>query len=164
MKTMFVLSAGAYSDYQVLAVCEDEKTAIAWRDAMAADEECHCRDVGVEVLPLVEAGVVPFKVTTYQRHADLRDNGQIVGARELSTTDWAINCLHGPPPVRPRVRYVRAPYHNDEGGCLEVRGDNPESVARTFAEKVAMWRAGSFGGPGVRELIEDPCTGEQSCK
>lgn len=153
MKALYGLSAGEYSDYHVMAMFEDEATAKAWEAAINADEEKRYMGARVESFMLVPAGMAPCKVTVHRYSVDLWDDGSIAAPRTWSSTGWAIEggCT---PPIRPRVRYVRAPTHNGLGGRLEVEGDNEQTVAKVAGEKIAMWRAGAWGGPSRNEILE----------
>lgn len=158
LKTIHIIEHGEYSDYSVDAAFEDEATANAWAKAMnaAKGENGSCYDYEVRAFPLVPAGTKPFQVTTYQQTVELWDDGRINDRGILSTTDWAIGAYRGIPPRRPYVRYVRAPYQESAGGggILQVIGDNEKAVAKVTGEKIAMWKAGAWGGPGYPEIIE----------
>ena len=154
MRELFAISSGEDSDYSVRAVCEDEATAKAWADAIAAVKDGWHQDARVERMIFIPAGTAPYQVTEYSQNVELRDDGSIETRGIITKTDYPITALYGQPPYRPHVRYVRAPCHNNIGGRLEVRGSTEQSVAKVVGEKIAMWKAGAWGGPGHDEIIE----------
>lgn len=154
IKRIFTVESGSYSDHAVLAVFDDEATAKAWRDALVTEDEGWHRDAWVGNIQLIPAGMKPFKVTTWQQHVELWDNGETETKGPWSRTEYPISMLSGEPPKRPKVRYVRAPMHNDKGGRLEVVGSTEKSVVKVVSERIAMWKAGSWAGPKHREVNE----------
>lgn len=155
MKTLFVLRSGQCFGDEIMAAFTDEQTAIAWRDAIQkeaiqSDEYAFYEDVRLDTLTLVE-GEVPHKTTGYFKVAELGDDGMVSGVRMIPRRDWAI-CHRVP--QRTKVRYVRAPCHQDKGGRLEVEAASMESVERIFSKKLRQWMAGKWGGRGHEEIIE----------
>lgn len=142
MKSMFCVSRGSYSDYRVLAVFEDEADANAWAAAMSGSGSYD--EPQVEEMILVEKGEAPRRVTTYRRSIEFWDNGKIDDQGIHSHTDWAIDSYEGPPPVRPHLRFVRAPCHHNAGGRLDIRGSSAESVDKVGNDRIAAWRAGAW--------------------
>lgn len=153
-KEITAVSCGSYSDYRVLALFEDADDAKEWAKAIAEDRDAWKSDAAPENFVLVPKGTKPFKVTTYGRNADLMDNGEIVNDRPYSCTEWAIEGVYEMPTKRPKVRYVRAPCHDNAGGRLEVSASSEAVVDKAFNDRVAMWRVGEFGGPKVEEVNE----------
>lgn len=140
----YMVTSGEYSDYHVLGVFEDKATAEAWAGG--------CR---VEEILFIKAGTPPKKVTEYWQHVELWDDGRVDRNEMHSNTGLVISMYNGIPPSRPRVRYIRAPWHDGRGGRLEVRGDSAEAVAKVVSERIAMWKAGAWAGPNHREIIEE---------
>lgn len=155
LKNIYAIAAGCYSDYRVLAVCDDSETAEQWAKALREDEGVWKSDARVETLPVIPKGDTPRKVVTYHRQIELSDNGNSGGEREWSNEDFIIDLLYGEPTVRPNVRYVRAPCHNNLGGRLEVRGADKTYVDKVFNDRLRMWKAGQYGGPNVPEVVEE---------
>lgn len=122
---------------------------------MSENAEGYYGSPEIEFFPIIKAGTKPHKVTTFFKNVELWDNGQVSDAREWSVTDWAITGIYGSPPNRARVRYVRAPCHQNKGGRLEVVGNSAEVVAKVANEKIAMWKAGAWGGPRHGEILEE---------
>jgi hypothetical protein len=154
-KTVFAVSSGSYSDYSVLAVFEDEKTADVWAKAISDREDSYNTDARVERMTFVPSGAKPEIVTEFFQHVELPDGGEPQYGELRSLQSYGIDQYYGFPPTRPQVRYVRAPCHNNKGGRLEVRGNSERVVRKVVSERVAMWEAGSFGGPTVPEVIEE---------
>ena len=104
---------------------------------------------------LIPKGRGPYQETTWESQVTLWDDGRVEQDGEPSArTEFPIATLRGPAPKRPEVRYVRAPVHEGKGGRLEVRGPTLASVVKVVAERIAMWKAGAWAGPGHRELNE----------
>lgn len=148
-KVIYAVTSGCYSDYRVLAVFTDKSTAERWAKALASES-----DSWVEEFDLVQRGIAPFRVTTWQQNAELYDDGRVDIGELRSSDEWAINTLYGIPPIRPQVRYVRALCHDNRGGRLEVRGAVRRAVLKVVSERIAMWKAGTWAGPKHDELIE----------
>lgn len=142
MKTIFAVSRGSYSDYRVLAVFEDEADAKAWAAAMSVDGGYDHPEV--EEFCLVVKGTSPYMVTTYYRSITFWDDGVIEDCGVHSSTDWAIALYDGMPPVRPHLRFVRAPCHDGRGGRLDIRGSTAESVNKVGNDRIAAWKSGAW--------------------
>jgi hypothetical protein len=97
---------------------------------------------------------MPKLVTTYFQSSELSDSGEYQIGEVQTETDYPIASLWGTPPKRPKVRYVRAPCHNDKGGRLEVRGASKQAVLKVTSERIAMWKAGAWAGRGHQEIEE----------
>ena len=164
LKSIFAVSSGSYSDYRVLAVFETKKDAEIWAkelteakvsyDGVEADYPLLPEGAQVEEMLLVPKGVAPYKVTHYELRAELWDNGKVDEQDLQVNVEYAITSYEGIPPTRPRVRYIRAPCHENKGGRLEIHGDSEKKVRKVFSEKVAMWKAGQWGGPKHKEINE----------
>jgi hypothetical protein len=153
MKTIYAVSSGEYSDYSVRGVFEDEATAKAWADAMNSGESRY-EQYRVESFTFIPAGTAPFKVTEYQKTAQLNDDGTVTAEREWDTTHWAISSYYGIPPVRPAVRYVRAPCHKGTAGRIDIRGSDQQAVRQAMSDKIAAWKSGVWAGPNFVEINE----------
>lgn len=154
LRELWTVESGSYSDWRIHAVFENEEDAETWAAAIRGEEGGWHSDASVGRLTLVPAGVKPRRITTWEMEAELWDDGRVLNERVHSYTEYPITALHGPPPKRPCVRYVRAPIHGGYGGRIEVRGATEKSVRKVFSERVAMWKAGSWAGPGHAELVE----------
>ena len=150
---LWTVESGCYSDHQVMAVFEDEATAEAWAEALRHESGGYNTDAYVGRLTLYR--IPPHLVTTWQMHVELWDDGRMQPKGPWSRTEYPLTCLYGPPPKRPRVRYVRAPCHKNLGGRLEVIGDSEMAVAKVASERIAMWKAGAWAGPGHDEIKEE---------
>jgi hypothetical protein len=154
LREIFTVEAGCYSDHAVLGVFSDEATAAQWCEAIKTDPDGWHRDAWVGRILLVESGVKPTKVTRWMQHVELWDDGRTETKGPQSQTEYAIATLWGLPPKRPKVRYVRAPVHNDKGGRLEVVGDSERVVVKVVSERIAMWKSGAWAGRGHGEINE----------
>lgn len=121
-----------------MAVSESEDIAKAWADALRADEDGWHRDARVEELPLVDT--LPEKQHYVYLNQDLWNNGSEGQCRIHEEDKYPID-YDGPSPVRPSVRFVRAPVHKGAGGRLEIRGRDKQDVLKVYSEQLAMWRA-----------------------
>lgn len=149
---MWMISTGEYSDYRICAVCADKSTAENWAAAMNGESKYDT--YRVETVGLIDSGEPPSKVTHWRVNVELRDDGQVEQRGPFSNTNWKWASYDGLPPTRPHVRYVRAPCHNNMGGRLEVWGDDEQKVLKVMSERIAMWKAGAWAGPGHSEIIE----------
>lgn len=154
LREIFTVEAGCYSDHTVLGVFDDEATATAWCEAIKSNPDGWHTDAWVGRIALVEAGTKPVKVTRWTQYVELWDDGTVDTKGPWSNTDYPISSLFGLPPKRPKVRYVRAPVHNSKGGRLEVVGNSEKVVAKVVSERIAMWKAGAWGGKGHQEINE----------
>jgi hypothetical protein len=152
---MWAVASGEYSDYGIDAICGDRETAEAWAKAMNESADTCGSDHRVESIEFVPAGVEPFQVTHYTRHAELYDSGKLVEHDMRVDVEWAVGSYMGIPPSRPHVRFVRAPVYQDKGGRLEVRGASEEAVNKVFSERVAAWKAGGWITRDLREWTND---------
>lgn len=151
---LYTVESGSYSDHSILAVFDDKETAELWRSALAGDPESWHTDAYLGEIDLVPKGTRPRKVTTYRQHVELWDDGRTETVGVQSSSDYPI-AGNGFPPKRPRVRYVRAPCHHGLGGRLEVEGASEKAVLKTVSERIAMWKAGAWAGPGHSEINEE---------
>jgi len=153
IETMWTVESGEYSDHRVHAVFSDEKTAKAWCDALNKCNDYYFDSYRIGRLMSVPSGMKPEKVTTFNTSVELWDDGR-TERRDYDITEYPIEMWDGMPPVRPAVRYVRAPCHQGQGGRLDVKGASRESVDKVVSEKLAMWRAGVWAGPKHKEINE----------
>ena len=137
---MYAIEAESYSGYRVHAVCESKKIANAWVKAMNTSGDY--KHYSVVPLPLVTASDRIRKVTTYEYHAVLWDDGRITGQTRTAHSDWSIDALYGTPPRRPHIRFVHAPVCKGDGGRLEITGASRSAVDKVFSDQIAQWNAG----------------------
>lgn len=141
MKTYHAVAKGEYSDYSVLAVFDDLKTAEQWRDDFNKTEDRTYDEASIEDITFITKDTKPFKVTECRLVVTLWDNGVENEFRVWTEHKNPLDLWEGIPPVRPSVRRVRAPAHNDKGGRLEIRGRSEQAVMKVYSEHVARWRA-----------------------
>lgn len=153
-KQIFVVSDGEYSDYTVLAAFDSEETAERWAQALRNDSDGWHNSARVESLTLIDSAEPIEKRTTYRQNVELWDDGTTDTKGVFANSHFPVGYF-GPPPVRPIVRYVRAPCHKNKGGRLEVTANSEAAVRKVVGERMAMWKAGAFGGPGVNEINEE---------
>lgn len=140
---VYSLSDGEYSDYRVKALFPTRDLAERAVEAHEADPESW--GYGSHIEEFWVYSEIPEKSTAYHLMADIWDDGT-VGAEGLNVEQalpW--NHLHGPPPKRPNVRYVRAPIHKNKGGRLEVYGSDEQSVRQAFGDNKARILAEQAG-------------------
>lgn len=154
LRQLWTVESGSYSDWRIHAVFETKADAKAWAAHLRGMPDSWLSDADVGRLTLVPKGVAPFTETTYSLMAELWDDGRV--GREWSNvrTESAIDHMGERPRPRPRVRYVRAPVHANKGGRIEVEGSDEQAVRKVYSERLAMWKAGAWGGPNHQELIE----------
>lgn len=138
---VYAISSGSYSDYKVLAVTEDKKTAEAWAAALRSDPDGWCSDAEVEELTYIPTGLGSFTVTTYRASVTLWDDGKEESPYCDACTENAISVLNGPPPSRPAVRRVRAPIHRDKGGRIDITAKSAAERDHCLGEQLTLWRA-----------------------
>lgn len=137
MKTIYAIASGEYSDYRVMAVAESKELAEAWAEALRTDEDGWHDDARVEEMVFVDEP--PARQHFVYLNQDLWNDGS-EGDLRISESDKYPIDYEEPSPVRPRVRFVRAPVHGGKGGRLEVTGRDKQSVMKVYTEQVAMWR------------------------
>jgi hypothetical protein len=148
-----MITSGSYSDYRVHAVCSDRNTAKQWAEAATKfelDRNEHTNPYCIEEVQEIETGSTPEPVTTCTIHADLLDSGYVSNYREFSRQKFFEEKLS-----RPRTRYIRAPIYKDKGRRIEITGSSLEAIRKVYSEKIGMWKAGAWGGPGHEETVEE---------
>jgi hypothetical protein len=88
----------------------------------------------------------PQKVTVLSRSVELWDNGTVEDGREHTRDEWDYEAA---PPVK--WRWVRAPFHDNKGGRLDVEGADHKRVRKVFSEQ----RARLLADPVARRVAED---------
>jgi hypothetical protein len=139
MKTVYAVSRGEYSDYSVMCVCEDEATAIRFRDAYNGGSDCG--GARIETMRLFGAGEQPRRITTHRSSATLHDNGGVSDVKYWANSSWQFDPYCDDVPRRPRAEYRRAPVLHNRGGYLCVVGRTAESVAKVTSERIAAFKA-----------------------
>lgn len=127
-KHMWAVSKGSYSDYRVLCVCPDKKTA-----KKIADDINKCSSWGeafVEQLPLLSES---RNVTTYDLQCEIWDDGTTSETRYAERVEHEADMLYPERNAPVMKRWVRAPVHDNQGGRLEVHGTDEERVRRVFS-------------------------------
>ena len=140
-KHMWAVSKGSYSDYRVLCVCPDKKTA----KKIAADVN-GCSSWGeafVEQLPLLSES---RNVTTFDLQCEIWDDGTTSETRYGERAEHEADMLHPERDTPVMKRWVRAPVHDNQGGRLEVHGTDEERVRRVFSDT----RAELLATPSLR--------------
>lgn len=134
----WVVSAGDYSDYKVMCICDSKKRAETVAMLYNADRETYST-ARVEQLPFVNAD--PVQVTSYLIRENIWDDGTTSEKRQTARKQWPFDALYPEDLVPSAWRWVRAPIHNGKGGRLEVRGVDLSRVRRTFSDKRAQLKA-----------------------
>lgn len=168
----YCVSSGCYSDYRVLATFDDIKDAKSWaaalRDASEGDDSwAYSDDARVELLPHYAAGKTPTVVMVYRASVVLWDNGVVASERGAATAgiearsskEWSHDAAGD---SRPRLRYVRAPCYNKNGGRLEGEGTDERALIQAISDRAAMFKAGAWNPKRHTELTwvgtDDPTT------
>jgi hypothetical protein len=136
-ETIYVVSAGSYSDYRVLCACPTKRDADAVAAKIRASDSWKS-DARVETLEMVSADVQ--QVAILRLSETLWDDGTVSEYRDTTAHEWPFDGLYGDGSVAVRWRWVRAPCHNGIGGRLEVSGVDHERVRRVFSERKALVR------------------------
>lgn len=137
MKKIYAVSRGEYSDYSVLAVCENEKTAAAW--AAAINLSMSYMNARVEEIFFIGAKEKPYSVHSVRLNQDLWNNGTMGEFNVHETDNVAI--LDDDAPRHPAVDFIVAPCHAKKGGRLEIRGQSKSAVMKVYSEQLAMWQS-----------------------
>ena len=136
MKTVWVISSGSYSDYQVHAVVKGKR-----KDAEALARRANVGrqwdQYEIERLPVVEADVQQVEILTLT--TTLWDNGKESERGGHTRIEWPFDATYGTPAVS--WRWVRAPIYNNCGGRLDVYGTDHERVRRVFSDRRAQLMA-----------------------
>lgn len=138
---MWAVAKGSYSDYRVLCICPDKKTA----EKIAADVN-GCSSWGeafVEQFPLLSES---RKVTTYELRCEVWDDGTTSETRYDERVEHEADMLYPERKAPVMKRWVRAPAHKKQGGRLEVYGSDRERVRRVFSDT----RAELLATPSLR--------------
>jgi hypothetical protein len=127
-----------YIDYRVLALFTSERDA---KNHLATVKVNPRREYGdgdrIEEFLLYPDGNEPKRVTTYEHIVTVWDLGVVTGELERSRTEWEYDTIYSRPKLRPEVRFVRAPMHENKGGRLEVRGSNRKAVDQAYSDALA---------------------------
>ncbi len=129
---VWAVSRGSYSDYRVLCICPDERTAKAVAQHVNDSGDGYGYDAAeVEQIPYITE---PKTITTYGMSCEVWDNGTTSETRDTIRRESSAAMLW-PEYNRPvHKRWVRAPIHNNRGGRLEVHGTDLERVRRVFSD------------------------------
>lgn len=131
--TVWVVSSGSYSDYQVHCAAPSERAAKEIAAALNADEEWS--NFMVEALPVIARAE---QVTIYGNEAVITDDATVTDESVRDRKEWNVNPLY-PERFRPvTVRWVRAPCYNNRAGRLEVHGLDEGRVRKTFSDMKAQ--------------------------
>lgn len=137
MSTNFswAVSKGSYSDYGVLCICPDKKTAERIAHDVNAAESSYGEPAFVEQIPFLAESRM---VQTYGLECEVWDNGTTSETRERNRVEHEADMLY-PEHNRPVMkRWVRAPMYHNKGGRLEVFGTDRERVRRVFSDTRAQ--------------------------
>lgn len=150
-KKIWALSSGVYSDYTVHALFTTKELAEQAAEVHRGHEDYRYEEPRVEEFYLYEE--IPERVTIYKYQTNIWDDGTETDVRQNFETGFPWQ--HWRAVVRVRSRYVRAPFHNDRGGRLEVWGTDEKAVAKTFSDKRAMIMAATDSGVTPGEWNRD---------
>lgn len=157
LPTLWTVEGSDCEWHKTFGVFEREADALKWKAALEADENVFGNDcLYVSTIPFVRPFIEPYKVTTYVANLDLWDDGRIEppdsgGDGRWERTEFAIESQ---PPLKPTIRYCRAPCHYRKGGRIEVSASSAELRESVLAAKISAWRAGTWAGKGHKEINE----------
>ena len=151
-KTVFLVSAGKYSDYGVICVCADLETA---KRAVAAYDNYDYVPgdlADVEEVQIYSRGFLPKKEAHYTQSAVFAATGDLdhVGEMEVS---YRLNFLYPSPPVLPKVTYEPIFFGGVPRSRLRAWGADEADVARALADALAAHLARQ--PPGASVTISD---------
>jgi hypothetical protein len=137
----WAVSTGSYSSYRVLAVFTYKRDAEAAVEMANENESDRFRTYRVEPIAWYPKGSRAQLVTAYGMSQDLWDDGTAGDFKINHRTEPEFDHLHGPPPERPKVKFVRSPGHQGLGGRLEVYGSDLQAVTQAFNDRKMQWKA-----------------------
>lgn len=135
---LWAITQGSYSDYHIIAVCEDEATAKIWADACKSSREPYRDDVEIEEFPFIPKGSEPQVYETWFARCDLDEQG-ISNERIHFTRDFVFT--GNPPDHRPRATYWYRDYQGENKYELSITGATEESVLKALSDRKARWLA-----------------------
>lgn len=148
--TVWLLTAGTYSDYHVEGAFRDEETAIAIRDQLAAGYTGH-QDWRVQEFAYLDGVTVVPQWTSLALRLAVKWDGT-VGQDDGVTMPEPVTRLRlsiddEPVPMPPACEVRRAPYETSYtlGVTLRVDGTDLERVRKVFSEQ----RAQILGDPAT---------------
>ena len=131
----WAVSSRSYSDYRVLCICDSKKRAERIAGLYNADRENY-GDAMVETIPYFARE--PVQVTSYERQANVWDDGTVSDQRDSQNTEWEFSMFWPERNTPVGWRWVRAPIHDGKGGRLEVYGTDRKRVLRVFSDRKAQ--------------------------
>lgn len=140
-RKVYAISSGSYSDYRVLGVAEDEETAKTWAAAIRNAPDSMHHDADVEEMTFIPAGAVPKTRHRVSLMQEWWDDGTERRLGVIEAEEYEIASYHGEVPVRPKVRFVRAPMYGGLGGRIEIEGRTRAAVMKVYSEQKAVWKS-----------------------
>ena len=159
-KTVFLVSAGKYSDYGVICVCADLETAkraVAAYDNYEAVPDDLAEAVpddlaDVEEVEIYSRGFLPKKEAHYTQSAVFAATGDLDHVGEMEVI-YRLNFLYPSPPVLPKVTYEPIFFGGAPRSRLRAWGADEADVARALADALAAHLARQ--PPGASVTISD---------
>lgn len=130
-KTIWVVAAGAYSNYSVLCACQTKQDAEALVARMVAetDNGGWYSDARAECLPVVTGDVE--KIVLLTKSTDLFDNGDEIAREDRRESVWPFDSANA-------CAWSWTRSSTPDRGHLNVRGFDHERVHKVFSERRAM--------------------------
>jgi hypothetical protein len=138
-RTVYGVSTGEYSDYQVEVLFEDRADAERHAEARRADF-AYPGKVNVEEFALLGGGVQPARLTIYGTEVIIDEAGAVTEEREWSNAAWSHGGWTPNPGKRPQVNVGQAPSYRN-GWYVRVSGRTREAVMKVTHDQVAQKRA-----------------------
>jgi len=144
-KTLYALAKGEYSDYQVLAVFDDEKTADEIK-ALANGGERY-GEYDVEEMPYYEYGTKPKRSSWYVSAVKVKTDGSLDHEDTVLLTQWPWDFRHPEP-----GNTVAHPNHGIRDVEYRVTAAHPK---KSMAEKRASDKAAKLAAELIEKKEED---------
>lgn len=147
-QTVWGLTTGSYSDYQVRALFTTRELAEQAVEAHNATDRYSWDGASVEAFTFYDyvpeqVTVWTYVVTIWEKGAN---KGKVAGEDLRSETDYPWKFHYDETPTRrPQVQFIRAPVHRGLGGRLVVRGTDEQAVKQAFSDNKARILAGVEG-------------------
>jgi hypothetical protein len=132
--TVWAVSAGSYSDYNVIAVFPSEELAEAHLAQLKEADGYYGGEAFVESFPFCPEPMEP--TTVYTKMATVEDGSLLDGVRQDVGVEWP---YENPPGRRPRGETI--PRKRQGVLFVRVRGSSLSAVDKAFADRLAEAKA-----------------------
>lgn len=142
----YLIVSGEYSDYGVVAVCDDEATATAWAKALC-EHSMWDHDARVVEAVRVATGSAPSLHPRVELTVRLYDDGTCTAAEAEEYRDMEIgsSCVVMLPGARPRVAHRAITRSGTPGVLLDITARTRDEALKVYGDHHAQWRADPVG-------------------